>query len=397
MKHKFLTCTVVFWCTLCFLFATFLPPCYSKEPAPDLVISGYGKSVEDNPWLHQRDVVAPGDRVVYRITVTNQGNATYNGSVHAYATNIPNGWQTLDSIAKVTLPPYGQGQASHNINVSIVIPDNAKPGQYDVNFHIGHVQGERKTHNNTHKVSVNILPPQPDLSIVDIRWMPADFSVFDRPDINVIMRNQGTSDSGAFKLELDVQIGSERYTSHLEAEIPGIKQGDRRTWKSGRILGTGMFSTKYNKNVIKATINADHRIAEHNYLNNERIKYIPVREGVLHADLDWQPHNPTTQDEVDFLFTVTNKGDVRWTFPDHKMDGQGSTIILRYWPSGNFDDAKVIEDSMWVLGAGESRTLHFHERFLEPGEYRVKCEIFAGFPYWTVTQTPEMTFSVSAP
>ncbi len=397
MKRNIYTYAMVFCCALCLQLNTVLTPCCGEEGAPDLVISGYGKFVEDNPWLRLRDVVAPGDTVVYSITITNQGDTAYEGPIHVEAFDLPNGWQTEAATAPVILPPYSQEQTSYSIKVPIVIPDNVDPGKYNTRLRIDTVQGEKRTYNNLHKVPVNILPPQPDLSIVDIRWKPLEFPIFDRPDIEVIMRNQGTADAGASKLVLELQIGSERYTTHLEAEIPGIKQGDTQTWKFENILGTGMFSPWHNRNVVKATINADRRLVEHNYHNNERVKYLAVREGPLYTDLDWQPHDPTTQDEIDFTFTVTNEGDARWIFPDYRRDGRGATIILRYWPAGDFDAAKVIEDSLWVLGAGKSHTVHFRERIQKPGEYRVKCEIFAGFPYWTVTQTPEMVFNVTAP
>ena len=397
MRQGFYTHAVVLCCILCVSLIILLPPCRGEDGSPDLVISGYGKFAEDNPWLQMRDVVAPGDTVIYSITITNQGDINYDGAITVRALDLPNGWQAEISTVQTALPPYDQGQASYTTKVPIGIPQDAAPGKYSANFFIAPVQGEKITSNNIHKIPINILPPQPDLSIVDIHWKPLDFSVFDRPEIEVVLRNQGTADSEASKLEVEVQIGSEKYTTHLEAEVPGLKQGETWTWKCEKILGTGMFSHRYDRNVIKATVNPDQKLVEHNYLNNERETYIVVREGPLHAELDWQPHNPTAQDEIDFIFTVANEGDVRWVFPDYRRDGRGSTITLRYWPVGNFGAAKTVEDSIWVLGARKSRTYHFRARIPEPGEYRITCEIYAGFPYWIVAQTPEESLIVAAP
>ncbi len=397
MRQKLRSCVTLFCCVLCLQLASFPGARGGEGEFPDLVISGYGKLVEDNPWLHLRDAVAPGDTVVYTITITNQGNTTYEGPVNVGAYGLPESWQAEASTAQVTLPPYAQEQATYDMKVPVVIPGNAVPGEYVAVFRIEPVQGEERTYNNVHRVPINILPPQPDLDIVDIRWTPVNPSVFDRPDIEVIIRNKGTADAGAFRLELDVQVGSEAYTTHLEADVPGLKQGETLSWRFGEIQGTGTFSTRYNRNVVKAAINTDRRVTEHNYINNERVKYISVIEGPLHVDLDWKPRSPTTQDEIDFFFTVINEGGVRWMFPDYRRDGSGATIILRYWPISDFNAAKIVEEGIWVLGPGKSVTYHIREKIPEPGEYRVKCEIYAGYPYWTVTQTPEMALTVSAP
>ncbi|MHC4198294.1 MAG: CARDB domain-containing protein [Planctomycetota bacterium] len=397
MKQEYPGYAFVFCCAFYLLLSSYHAVCHAEEGAPDLIISGYGSFVEDNPWLRRRNIVAPGDSVVYSITITNQGDTAYEGQVRIQALNLPDGWQCEVSTAEVNLPPYSQEQVSDSLNVSITIPDDAKPGRYNVTFRIDPVEGETETYNNIHNVPVNILALLPDLNIVDVRWQPIEVSVFDRPEIEVVLRNQGTANSGPFKLEMDVQLGSETHTTHLEAEVPGMSQGETKTWKFEKIMGKGMFSPRYNRNVVMATVNSDRRFSEYNYTNNERQKYIVVKEGPLYVDPDWEPHDPTTEDEVDFILTITNEGNTQWILPDRLRNGRGSTIILRYWPVGDFDASKAVEDAIWSLAANKSRIYHLRTTIPQPGDYMVKCEIFAGFPYWIVAQTPQMTFTVSKP
>ncbi|MBI2980540.1 MAG: hypothetical protein HYY41_06960 [Chloroflexi bacterium] len=306
--------------------------------APDFI-------VQSITWSPASPVV--GETVTFTVTIKNQGNAgTTSFVAHLYVGNFfadPQDVQTLGVGGVVTKTFNWTAQAGSYVVKAVVDPYNKVLESNDSN----------------NEKTVNFSgAPTPDLVIQGITWSPASPSVGEKMTITVTIKNQGKGIASnsyvAFYID-DVQLNS----IGISSIGSGATDNETFTW-----------TVEAGTHFIKVVADANEVIVEGDENNNERVIVYPVPADLVIQTITWLPANPSVSDNITFVVTVKNQGNVKADsfYIIYYIDGVNvAAVPVDLLDSGATDN----KTATWIAEAGShviKVAVDPHEKVIESNE-----------------------------
>jgi subtilase family serine protease len=294
--------------------------------APDLVI----QSITYSPTFPLE-----GFWVALEATVSNQGKGkSYSSSVGFYMDD------TL--LTSEFVGPLEAGAAT-NVNSWWI----ATPGPHAIKAVADASQGnvESDEDNNTKIMSMATLDP--DLFVKSILISPASPSEGEHVKFTIVIKNQGNSEAGAFRINFNIDLAS--YIDYVDRISAGSEVSVIFPWTATSGAHT-----------VKTEIDTENLVIEANETNNIKtgkfsISKAPAPDLVI-QDIIYSPDNPAAGDNITLTATVKNQGN------EPSSPSKLSCYV---------DSMLLASDRVETLGAGASSTVDF-KWAVKPGSHVIK-------------------------
>ncbi|HJX12265.1 MAG TPA: CARDB domain-containing protein, partial [Dehalococcoidales bacterium] len=241
---------------------------------PDLIIPNIA-------WSPEKPAI--GDIITFTVTVKNQGGGTAdNFRVSFYLDDTLLTSAYIDRITAGSAENVTTTWKSENgIHVFKAIADYDK-----------HVTENDEDNNQN---SISVMPHMPDLLISNITWSPPGLPSGSEVTFSIVVKNQGSRDSGQSRLAYYVDGTIVGYQ-----DIPSIEAGATVTEKFPWAVAAG----NHKIDVVADSVN---QVTEVDEENNTRVVNIPPPDLVV-RDISWSPPDAAIGETVTFTATVLNQG-----------------------------------------------------------------------------------------
>jgi subtilase family serine protease len=312
---------------------------YAQDPtAPDLVVA-------DVTWSPPNPSIE--DTVTFSVRVKNQGSASAGQFRVAYYIDD----SYLSSVLVSTL--------NAGDSVEKTFTWTAQPGSHlikavaDSNNEITEIDEA----NNTDTVAFS--PTAPDLIIQTITWSPANPSEGDVVDLNILIKNQGTSLAASSFVHLYIDGASRG-----QIDVARINAGASLTRTYTWVAQSGMHE-------LKAVADSKAQLKENDETNNEKIvTFATAIPDLIVQNIIWSPGSPSKGDDVTFTAAIKNQGTGRADYSHVAcyIDGDprtsafidpieaGATVNQTFtWKAqlGSHDVKIVADSNKWVMESDE--------------------------------------------
>lgn len=195
----------------------------------------------------------------------------------------------------------------------------------------------------------------PDLTITGIAANKTTLYENENLVCSAVVKNRGTKDAATTALSL--YLGEEKFAT---ADVKSLKPGESTTIEIPiGTLDAGEYS-------ISAIVDEDNNIIEKKEDNNSIVlsDKITVKE-VESVDIvpiaSWTPSNPGTGDEVEFVVTITNRGNQNTSDASHgvtvKVKDESGNIVKTFTKTANgkinVNDSVSVTMGKWTAGEGK--------------------------------------------
>jgi subtilase family serine protease len=290
--------------------------------------------------------IKAGNETTFDISIKNLGTLTAGPSrVACYIDGAVAGYTDI-------------GQLDPGAAVSVHFIWNALAGQHTINIVADSLNkvAELDEANNTRVVSI----PFPDLTVTDLKWLPADASAGDNVTFSASVKNQGGSRSQAGQIAL--YIDGFQFTSK---DLPEIDNG-------ASVTSTFSWAAVAGKHKIKITADSTNRVTESDETNNTKeADFSSLTPDLTIPSISWLMGNPLTDDRVDVIINVKNQG-------------TGNAGASRLWYI--VDNAPGIAVNLAALPSGSTSNVSFSS-YMKAGSHSVNATIDSSYKIAELDET----------